>query len=450
MTRSSMDERLRRLLELLRPDVGVVHNQSKSERLKWLALNKLLREYEAFRESERVRLSAPNTFSLTSHPFFDASPKLPGRRLWLTRAERLAEAPDSRGEPLSLPSDKSVEWARRIEVAFSGLSNIPYLAGSVSDANKLSLLGQLFGIPELAPTPKELPSVAGWSKEFHVTAVASASSVKLRLESVAARVLRQIYGPVRGSSVSLRGSIKELTEAACARLRARCFDLQAEGHIPKLMLTLTYPGEWESCCPYGGRSVKRHFAAMRKRLNRYMSRLGLGFSALWFLEFQARGAPHIHLILWGDGLESINLQVARRVVARAWAGVVDHQDSFERSKHLKAGTRLEEMRSPHFGYAVTYASKPKQKEVPEDFRSVGRFWGTWSYVKPDPKLFSQTMSIETLYKLSEGLQSSVKDFASDRFLKRLGLLFSGGYERAACTVFGVAAVDVAALSIDSC
>jgi hypothetical protein len=48
-------------------------------------------------------------------------------------------------------------------------------------------------------------------------------------------------------------------------------------------------------------------------------------------------------------------------------------------KHLLAGTRIETFRSPPAlgSYIMKYASKMEQKDVPKEFESVGRFWGTW-------------------------------------------------------------------------
>lgn len=62
------------------------------------------------------------------------------------------------------------------------------------------------------------------------------------------------------------------------------------GRVPA-MVTLTYPGDWEAVAPHGA-SVKRHMALWRKRFQREW---GEPARYIWKLEFQRRGAPHIHL-----------------------------------------------------------------------------------------------------------------------------------------------------------
>jgi hypothetical protein len=57
------------------------------------------------------------------------------------------------------------------------------------------------------------------------------------------------------------------------------------------MVTLTYPGDWETVAP-DGVSVKRHMMLWRKRFQR---EYGEPARYIWKLEFQRRGAPHVHL-----------------------------------------------------------------------------------------------------------------------------------------------------------
>lgn len=66
--------------------------------------------------------------------------------------------------------------------------------------------------------------------------------------------------------------------------------LVESGRVPA-MVTLTYPGDWESVAPDGA-SVKRHMVLWRKRFQREW---GEQARYIWKLEFQRRGAPHIHL-----------------------------------------------------------------------------------------------------------------------------------------------------------
>lgn len=151
-----------------------------------------------------------------------------------------------------------------------------------------------------------------------------------------------------------RQAISSFTRASARRL------LFTARNFPSLavMLTLTYPREF----PADGRLVKNHWRRMRQWLVRQGCPVGL-----WFLEFQNRGAPHFHVF--------IPSHVDKVKVAEAWFRIVGSGDE----RHLLAGTRVERLRMPHAAgsYAAKYAAKSAQKEVPENYENVGRFWGTW-------------------------------------------------------------------------
>jgi hypothetical protein len=148
----------------------------------------------------------------------------------------------------------------------------------------------------------------------------------------------------------------------------------------RTMITLTYPNEF----PCNGILVKKDLKAFLRFAREYLFSQAAGErkpSYLWFLEFQARGAPHIHLLLSTKMPSSFKLtRFIRDRVAAAWARIVDSNDP----RHLLAGTRCEAIRKPGGAarYAVKYASKMRQKAVPSDFQNVGRFWGHSKDVSP--------------------------------------------------------------------
>lgn len=142
------------------------------------------------------------------------------------------------------------------------------------------------------------------------------------------------------------------------------------------MITLTYPSEYSN----DGLAVKRHF---REFLQFCRRDLGTPFY-LWFLEFQRRGAPHLHLLLdWPLPRSRQAVQAVRFRVASTWYRIVGSGDE----KHLAAGTRTERLRSSEGGarYAVKYACKMRQKVVPVQYQNVGRFWGCSRAVIPRPE-----------------------------------------------------------------
>lgn len=124
----------------------------------------------------------------------------------------------------------------------------------------------------------------------------------------------------------------------------------------KAFITLTYPENF----PLNGREIKAHLNAFLQYLRRRRIKL------IWILEFQSRGAPHYHLIASGE--------IPKDEVAERWYRIVGSEDE----KHLRAGTRVEGIRSKSHlhGYLTNYIKKSEQKEVPEGFEEVGRFWGS--------------------------------------------------------------------------
>ncbi len=148
------------------------------------------------------------------------------------------------------------------------------------------------------------------------------------------------------------------------------------------MATLTYPAEF----PASGRIVKGHLKTFFKRLLRQWP----GVQGVWFLEFQRRGAPHFHVLLslklWevGELVERKRhfrgqtkifrtVPEIQEMVSRWWFEIVGSGDE----KHLRAGCAVEQIEEQDgaLRYAACHASKPHQKDVPEGFEDVGRFWG---------------------------------------------------------------------------
>lgn len=178
-----------------------------------------------------------------------------------------------------------------------------------------------------------------------------------------------VRGPGRASSVEhTRSEVKEFSKASRQRL---AFVAANSDVVFTSMITLTYPREF----PNDGSRVKRDLRAFLKALRRRTSDLDF----LWFLEFQRRGAPHIHILVRGARVH----KPMQHWVSKTWYRICGTGDL----RHLAAGTRLERIRKPNGArnYAVKYAHKMKQKAVPPDYRNVGRFWGCTRGVKPKVK-----------------------------------------------------------------
>lgn len=66
-----------------------------------------------------------------------------------------------------------------------------------------------------------------------------------------------------------------------------------QGSIPALV-TLTYPGEWQRLVPTPA-AFKEHVNALRKRYYSTWGRAHDQWAGIWKMEFQGRGAPHLHI-----------------------------------------------------------------------------------------------------------------------------------------------------------
>jgi len=161
---------------------------------------------------------------------------------------------------------------------------------------------------------------------------------------------------------SSRSSVSRFTAGSATRMRRYLRSCVADYCN---MVTLTYPGFFES----DGAKVKEHLRRYLQEQKRRIEREGhneLGYSSFWFLEFQERGAPHFHIFTTHE--------FPKQWVSSTWYRIVNSEDP----RHLAAGTRIEKLHAGRAGtisYAQKYAVKQQQKDVPDGYDSVGRFWG---------------------------------------------------------------------------
>jgi len=172
------------------------------------------------------------------------------------------------------------------------------------------------------------------------------------------------------------------------------------------MVTLTVPGEWQSVAGTPDllkRAVNRFRAYYRGAYGHHMP-------GVWKMEFQRRGAPHLHILTTvpaqrvpaprqGRGRATrdqlAQLLTFREWVAVAWSLSLDHKDPNERAAGLRAGTRVDEDLTLRYGdakrVAVYFAKhgafneKEYQNELPDAWRDAiergesggARYWGYW-------------------------------------------------------------------------
>jgi hypothetical protein len=191
-------------------------------------------------------------------------------------------------------------------------------------------------------------------------------------------VLRGRRIPVKLRDNLRRGEITKFTRKSRARLALVAAETRVEFVS---FMTLTYGQNY----PLNGKGVK---SALRIFIKRLQSWLG-PYDYLWWLEFQERDAPHIHM---ATNLEPPNHFWQREYFARYWVDEALNTQGWDYSR-LRDKKLLNERvvmlwfhsrpqqweavrsRDGIARYCLKYACKPEQKLVPPQFRDVGRFWG---------------------------------------------------------------------------
>ncbi|MDU7360486.1 MAG: hypothetical protein E7L00_04680 [Propionibacteriaceae bacterium] len=191
-----------------------------------------------------------------------------------------------------------------------------------------------------------------------------------------------------GSGTPSGGGVRGTMSGWSAQSRARMVRTLAElDYTPLLargipaMVTLTLPGDWRTVCPDGAR-FKALVAALRKRWARRWGDL----VGVWKLEYQRRGAPHLHIYTVPPFDAAFP-----GWLSEAWADVVAHPNPAERERHRLAGTGIDyadgiRSRDPrrlavYFSKHGQYKAKGYQDQPPEGWGNSGRVWGYWGLRK---------------------------------------------------------------------
>lgn len=230
----------------------------------------------------------------------------------------------------------------------------------------------------------------GWTRPVRVEKAAERAVARHR-QAVATEVER-----IKSGQQTPEPPGRSITEWSRKSRAAMCRTFAELDYAPLVdsgkapaMVTLTYPGEWESVAPDGA-SVKRHMTLWRKRFHREW---GEPARFIWKLEFQRRGAPHIHL--WMAPPHSLGRSGRTFWVwlSHTWADIVDHPDPVQRERHIAAGTAVDVLNGlracdpKRLAIYFTKHSSPNsgakeyQHVVPALWRrpgcGPGRFWGVY-------------------------------------------------------------------------
>jgi hypothetical protein len=194
------------------------------------------------------------------------------------------------------------------------------------------------------------------------------------------------FAVLRGVGSAVGGGVRGVVQGFSAASRRRLLDLvnsiNRGGSLP-LFVTLTYPAVWS-----GDWQVwKRDLRAFGLRVRRAFP----GASMVWRMDFQVRGAPHFHLLVFGVPL------LPKQWVSRVWFEIVGSGDP----RHLLAGTQVARVRS--WGGVVSYVAKYMGKEA-FDKRAAGRVWGVMGRDKLPIEMLTIHVTWAEFYRLRRVLR----------------------------------------------
>jgi hypothetical protein len=220
--------------------------------------------------------------------------------------------------------------------------------------------------------------------------------------------------PGRPGGGGPRGEITEFSKASRRRLLRLLNSINRDEADLPYFVTLTYHHAW----PEDRRGRNAHLEAFRKRLERVYGQ----FSAVWRLEFQKRGAPHYHLLMWLPVPPAKHrLAVLRQRIAAAWTEIAGYGST----DHARAGTKVEIPRSWRGvnSYAAKYMGKLEQLQG--GTASVGRFWGTWRREMLPISWVTCSLTISGAFRLRRVLRS-FSGQRSTHQLHRMGVFVGSG------------------------
>lgn len=198
---------------------------------------------------------------------------------------------------------------------------------------------------------------------------ASLLGVRFEVYRKSVRVVRPV-APMIGTRGGKRSAVDSFSEASRRRLRRVASECGDE-LVSQFCLTYQHSDP-------DGETVKRHLNVWLT----WLRRRAPGVRYLWILEFQKRGVPHFHVFL--------NLQAGdaelHAEMARKWHAVTMEMDSAHLAFHLNQKNWMDwDMGSG--AYVCKYLDKANQKNVPDYFGWVGRFWGASRGLMPKPCVY---------------------------------------------------------------
>ena len=247
-----------------------------------------------------------------------------------------------------------------VSPGFSPLASAPG-AGVREWASGLPVLPLLVNSSILRPAPKNnLTALLQSSEQYVYWCEAYRLDTVLKRKKTSHQHIEPRNDPVP------RGKIDNFSYKSGLRLKhqVRNASIKIESQF-----LLTYPADF----PTSGKIVKNHLDRWFRALRKAYGAKSFGFE--WCLEFQDRGAPHFHVFFTWKVENELH-----RFLAKKWNAIIK-ADKTHLWFHLRKKNFIKwDMGSGN--YVMKYASKMEQKDVPEGFEDVGRFWGYSRNMKP--------------------------------------------------------------------
>ena len=179
---------------------------------------------------------------------------------------------------------------------------------------------------------------------------------------------------------------------------------QASTTARACMLTLTYPSEF----PERVSTTKNHLDNFHRALHHTTEK---EFSALWRLEFQKRGAPHYHILMFFN--EPIRITSFQNWALKTWARVVGSDDP----KHERHGADVRALKvdKSRPGKLMCYLVKYLTK-LDDNHEHTGRMWGEWGNI---PQAVRAAVTFETQGGFARLLRRIRKWGKRSPYLRRL-------------------------------
>lgn len=163
-----------------------------------------------------------------------------------------------------------------------------------------------------------------------------------------------------------KGDIKGFSKSSRRRLLKKVNKVDYKNRKMPYWITLTYPNRF----PTDPEEYKADLDTFFKRMKRTFGEV----EYLWKLEFQKRGAPHYHLIVFLPE-RNVKLTYLRKWISANWYAVAQRFWDEKDEKHLRAGTNCKEIEN--YRQLIAYVSKYLGKvDQQAETKTTGRVWGS--------------------------------------------------------------------------